>query len=248
MKFIGIIPARYDSKRFPGKVLADIRGKSMIRRVYEQVKKSNFLTDVIVGTDDERIRKHVESFGGKVMMTASHHRNGTERCNEVVSLLNTDLDTEDVVINIQGDEPFLNPQLLDQLAGSFTNQEIDIVTPIKRIINEIDLFDPGVVKVVINEANQAIYFSRSVIPFVRNFEKEEWITHHIFYKHIGIYAFKKEILSRLAALERSPLEKAESLEQLRWLENGYKVYTEITEFESIGIDSPEDLSKLSNGS
>lgn len=248
MIFIGIIPARYASKRFPGKVLADVLGQSMIRRVYEQALKSKILSQVIIGTDDERIMVHAESFGAKAIMTSRAHMNGTERCNEVITrvIKENKISDEVVVINIQADEPFLDPKMIDQLASSFDNPETGIATIIKEIRDHDTLFDPGTVKAVIDKNGKALYFSRSPIPYFRNSDKQNWLKVHRFYKHIGIYAYRSTVLGEIVSLKSTPLEEAESLEQLRWLENGFKIITQITEFESIGIDSPEDLSKLTN--
>ena len=248
MIFIGIIPARYESKRFPGKVLADVLGKSMIRRVYEQALKSEILSQVIIGTDDERIRDHAESFGAEVIMTSQKHRNGTERCNEVITrvIKENNISDEVVPINIQADEPFIDPKMIDQLASSFDNPETEIATIIKEIHDHDTLFDAGTVKAVVDKNGNALYFSRSPIPYFRNSDKQDWLKVHRFYKHIGIYAYRSGVLDKIVFLKSTPLEEAESLEQLRWLENGIKIVTQITEFESIGIDSPEDLLKLTN--
>ena len=206
----------------------------MIKRVYEQAKKATSLYDVIVATDDKRIYEEVQSFGGKVMMTASHHQNGTERCAEVVA--NTDAD---VVINIQGDEPFIHPEQIDTLASLFTDAKCSIGTLIKECNDKVLLEKPSIIKATVNKNFQALYFSRSVIPYLRNTDSD--IT---YYKHIGIYGYRVQILKEIVALKPSPLELAESLEQLRWLENGYAIQTAITEHESIAIDLPEDLERL----
>ena len=241
MRFLGIIPARYASTRFPGKPLVDILGKPMIQRVYEQV--SGQLDDVIVATDDERIYKAVEKFGGKVTMTSSNHTSGTDRCFEAYSNKNEDFD---VIINIQGDEPFIKASQIQLLKDCFYDSETDIATLVKVFSPEDDfdtLFNPNSPKVVLNKKMQAIYFSRSVIPYIRGKHHSEWLKSAVFYKHIGIYAYRSDVLKEITSLPQSDLEKAESLEQLRWLENGYTIKAGITTEETIGIDTPEDLEK-----
>ncbi len=239
---IGIIPARYASTRFPGKPLADINGMSMIQRVYEQCKRSVMLTDVIIATDDERIYKHVLEFGGNAMMTDPHHQSGTDRCAEIVERLNTDS-----VINIQGDEPFIHPEQIDLLCSALESGEVQIATLVKTISTHEELFNHNNVKVVMNKNGEALYFSRAPIPYNRNFPESDWLKHSTYYKHIGIYGYRKETLLKIAALEKTNLEVTESLEQLRWLENGYRIYTQITTLESFGIDTPEDLSRIKQG-
>lgn len=240
MKTLGIIPARFASTRFPGKPLALIGGKTMIERVYAQCQKSS-LTDIIVATDDERIYDHVKSFG-QVIMTSTHHQSGTDRCQEVIEKLPK---TYDYVINIQGDEPFIDPAQIN-LLYSLLNGETEIATLIKKIENPEHLFNSNVVKVVKGVTNQALYFSRSPIPFVRGKSEKDWLFNQTFYKHIGLYAYRTDVLKRISALKPSALEKAESLEQLRWLENGYSILTAETEIETFGIDSPEDLEAAKN--
>ena len=239
MKVIGIIPARYASTRFPGKPLALIAGKSMIERVYIQCIKSS-LSDVVVATDDDRIYNHVKDFG-RVMMTASHHQSGTDRCHEVVEKTSFK-EKFDYVINIQGDEPFIDPQQIDLLA-SLLDGKTEIATLIKKIEDKEQLFNANVVKVVKGVNNQALYFSRAAIPHVRGKDEQEWPTHHTFYKHIGMYAYRTDILKKIASLKQTTLEKTESLEQLRWLENGYTILTAETNLETLGIDTAEDLAK-----
>ena len=240
MTTIGIIPARYASTRFPGKPLIDINGKSMIQRVYEQVQKA--LIHVCVATDDTRIKDAVEGFGGKVVMTSSTHESGTDRCAEAVELFEQQENiTADTVINIQGDEPFIDPIQIEQLVGVLNNRGAQIATLIKKITDIKTLDNSNKVKVVIGKESNALYFSRSAIPFVRNFDKNEWLTHQDFYHHIGMYGYKKNILMEICKLPKSILEQSESLEQLRWLENGYSIKTAITDIESIGIDTPDDL-------
>lgn len=241
MNILGIIPARYASTRFPGKPLTDIGGVSMIRRVYEQAKRAGSLSDVLVATDDERIESHVKAFGGNVVMTSPDHQSGTDRCFEAVRKF---APASDIVINIQGDEPFIKPEQIDLAASCFSHADVQIATLVKRIGNKEDLFNPNIPKVLLNAGKEAMYFSRQTIPHIRDTAPEEWLDAHIFYKHIGIYAYRTSILAEITALKQSSLELAESLEQLRWLESGYKIKTEITDFESVAVDSPEDLQKL----
>lgn len=248
MKFVGIIPARFQSTRFPGKSLADINGKSMIQRVYERVSRSHSLSHFTVATDDERIEEHVKSFGSNVIMTSVRHPTGTDRCYEAAEKIKSSLDlaNQDVVINIQGDEPFIHPEQIDTLAECFKNEETQIATLVKELKSEAELFSPHTAKVVINKDSQALYFSRSPIPFYRNKEQKEWLSTHRYWKHIGIYAYRLQTLKQLVNLMQSPLEIVESLEQLRWLENGYKIKVAITDRESVCIDTPEDLERVKN--
>ena len=241
MRSIAIIPARYASTRFPAKPLAILGGKMVVERVYEQVKKA--IDKVVVATDDERIYDAVMSFGGEVVMTSSEHRSGTDRCAEAYEKLGYEAD---IVLNIQGDEPFIAPEQIETLVKCFDSEKIDIATLVKPFSAEdgIDaLENPNSPKVVINKAQEAIYFSRSVVPYLRGVERSEWLKNHTFYKHIGIYAFRAETLKRVTTLPQSPLEKAESLEQLRWLESGYKIGVGVTNIETVGIDTPEDLER-----
>lgn len=240
MKFLGIIPARYASSRFPGKPLIDIEGKTMIQRVYEQVKKSTKLNEVVVATDDQRIAQTVLSFGGKVVMTAEHHQSGTDRCAEVI----TDIEGYDVAINIQGDEPFIDPAQIDLLAHCFEDTTTQIATLVKEITAEEELFNVNIPKVVRNSKGEAIYFSRQTIPFLRAVENDQWLQKQTFYKHIGIYAYQVDTLKALTQLPISMLEEAEALEQLRWLENGYTIQTAITMHETVAVDTKEDLAKI----
>jgi 3-deoxy-manno-octulosonate cytidylyltransferase (CMP-KDO synthetase) len=239
MDIIGIIPARYQSVRFPGKPLIDLAGKAMIVRTYEQASKVKQLTDVVVATDDERIYQAVDSSGGKAVMTASTHSSGTERCAEVLTLLNMNI-ANTIVVNIQGDEPFIQPQQIEELIGCFDNENTQIATLVKELNTENTLHNPNIVKAVLSNTGNVLYFSRSVIPFVRNIS----LTDIPFYKHIGIYAYRAETLNEIVKLPLSSLEKAESLEQLRWLQAGYKIQTCITQYEdTIGIDTMEDVEK-----
>lgn len=250
MKIIGIIPARYASSRFPGKPLVSIEGKSMIRRVFEQASKAKSLDRVIVATDDSRIFDHVKEFGGEVVMTCPNHQNGSSRCQEVVDILkHSDQTTNyEVILNIQGDEPFINPEQIDKTAGLFTDKSVEIGTLAKKITSTEELFNTNVVKVIFGTKKNAVYFSRQAVPFLRDFPEEEWVNHSDYFKHIGIYGYTAEVLSEIVKLKPSRLEKAEKLEQLRWLENGYHIAVEITEFEGVAIDTPDDLSKLTNRS
>lgn len=239
MKIVGVIPARYASSRFPGKPLVDINGKSMIRRVYEQVIKAG-LDKVVVATDDFRILDHVQDFGGEVVLTSPDHQSGTDRCYEAYTLQKARFD---VVINIQGDEPFIQPRQIETLTSCFAKPETQIATLIKKISVPEELFNPNMPKVVTSLDNQAIYFSRHPIPFCRQADSIEWVHRHSYFKHIGIYGFRAEVLAQITRLAPSSLEKAESLEQLRWLEHGYRITTAQTDLETFGIDTPEDLEK-----
>jgi len=243
MKFLGIIPARYASTRFPGKPLADIGGKMMIQRVYEQVKTC--LDDVWVATDDERIATAVRGFGGQVVMTSDQHRSGTDRCLEAVRHINGDYE---VIINIQGDEPFIQPTQIESLKNCFlqdsTTKLATLVKPFAAKDGFEALNNPNSPKVVLNIKGEAMYFSRSVIPYLRGVEPEQWLEHRTYYKHIGIYAYTAETLAKIAALPQSPMELTESLEQLRWLENGYSIKTAVTDIENLAVDTPEDLERI----
>lgn len=243
MNFFGIIPARFASSRFPGKPLVEIDGISMIRRVYEQAEKAGCLSKVIVATDDERILHHITSFGGNVIMTSLKHQTGTDRCFEAAQALGI-TGKQDVIINIQGDEPFIHPLQIEKIASCFHSANTEIATLIKKITDYEDLFNPNKPKVIINNLKEAIYFSRSPLPYLREIENSEWLQHHEYYKHIGIYAYRMGILEKITRLSPSSLELAESLEQLRWIENGFKIKTETTDFDSLSIDTPDDLIKL----
>lgn len=241
MKFIGIIPARYASTRFPAKPLAMLGGKSVIQRVYEQA--SAVLAEVYVATDDERIEAHVRSFGGNVVMTSPDHRSGTDRCYEAYLRIGG---KHDVIVNIQGDEPFVQVSQLESLKACFDDAFTQIATLVKPFTPDSGydaLENVNSPKVVLNTNMNALYFSRSIIPYQRNADKKEWLRNHTYYKHIGLYAYRAEVLKEITSLPQSSLEMAESLEQLRWLENGYTIKAGITEVETIGIDTPEDLRK-----
>lgn len=241
MKFLGIIPARYASTRFPAKPLALLGGKPVIQRVYEQVVK--LLDDAVVATDDERIEAAVKAFGGKVVMTSTSHRSGTDRCYEALTKVYGEFD---VVINIQGDEPFIQPSQIRTVMDCFEDSSTQIATLVKPFTPQ-DGFDAlenvNSPKVVVNKQMQALYFSRSIIPFFRNKDKKEWLAGHTYYKHIGLYAYRTEVLKEITQLPQSSLELAESLEQLRWLENGYVIKVGESQVETIGIDTPEDLAR-----
>ncbi|MCO6499978.1 MAG: 3-deoxy-manno-octulosonate cytidylyltransferase [Vicingus serpentipes] len=241
MKILGIIPSRYGSTRFPGKPLIDINGKSMIQRVYEQAQQAGHLTDVVVATDDNRIVEHVKKFNGKVILTSSHHESGTDRCAEVIEKVENEFQ---VVINIQGDEPFIDPEQINQLCQCFDDEQTDIATLIKKIDNKEELFNPNKPKVVIDENHFAMLFSRAAIPYLKEWDKELWLNKHTYFKHIGIYGYRVEVLKKIAVLPVSKLEKAEGLEQLRWLENGFNIKVTETTHEAISIDTPEDLEKI----
>lgn len=242
MNFIGIIPARYESTRFPGKPLAMIKNKPMIQWVYENASKA--LSEVYVATDDMRIFNAVEAFGGKVVKTLDTHQSGTDRCAEAAQKLSATINF-DVVVNIQGDEPFIKPEQIELLKSCF-NSDAEIATLVKKIDSSEELFNPNRPKVVIAENNNALYFSRSPIPFVRGTDEKDWTTKNNFWAHIGMYAFKTDVLEKTTQLKQGKLELAESLEQLRWLENGYTIKTAETTTQSIGIDTPEDLEAALN--
>ncbi len=240
---IAIIPARYASSRFPGKPLADIKGKTMIRRVYEKV--GAIIDRVVVATDDDRIYQEVERFGGKALMTSTDHRSGTDRCAEAISILEKGGEEEpDIIINIQGDEPFIRHEQIEALKSCFTDDSTEIATLINPIVDSEVLTNPNRAKVVIDTNGFALYFSRSIIPFLRNTSNTDWHLYHKFYQHIGIYAYRTDVLKKIVLLRESALERAESLEQLRWLENGYRIKTAVTNHETYGIDTPEDLRKV----
>ena len=241
LKFLGIIPARYASTRFPAKPLAMLGGKTVIQRVYEQVV--GILDDAYVATDDERIEEAVKAFGGKVVMTSVNHKSGTDRCYEAYTKIEGDFD---VIVNIQGDEPFIQPSQLETVKACFDDIATQIATLVKPFTPENGfeaLENINSPKVVLNKNMNALYFSRSIIPYQRNVEKQDWLKNHTYYKHIGLYAYRAEVLKEITSLPQSSLELAESLEQLRWLENGYTIKAGITEVETIGIDTPQDLEK-----
>lgn len=238
MKIIGIIPARYGSSRFPGKPLAMIGEKTMIRRTYEQVLKAS-LDGVVVATDHQRIFDEVRNFGGRVVMTSPDHKSGTDRCSEALGLI---WGKYDAVVNIQGDEPFIDPRQIDQVTELIRRDDTCLATLAKRIIDPSKVANPNTVKVVFDIEGNALYFSRHAIPFVRGVEREQWFEKAEYYQHIGIYAYKTDTLHAISAMPEGRLEQAESLEQLRWLENGLRIRVGVTDLpDSISIDTPEDL-------
>ena len=236
MKFIGIIPARYASTRFPGKPLAMLGGRTVIQRVYEQA--SAVLEEAYVATDDERIFKAVEEFGGQVVMTRQDHKSGTDRIEEAAEKIGTQAD---VIINIQGDEPFIQKSQIENLKSLFENSETQIGTLGKKFESIEAATNPNSPKIVTDKNGFALYFSRSVIPYIRGKEQAEWLQHFPFLKHLGLYAYRRDVLRQITQLPQSPLEMAESLEQLRWLENGYRIRVGLTDMETVGIDTPDDL-------
>ncbi|MBR3798054.1 MAG: 3-deoxy-manno-octulosonate cytidylyltransferase [Bacteroidales bacterium] len=243
MNIAAIIPARYASTRFPGKPLININGKTMVHNVYTQASK--VFDTVYVATDDERIANEVKRFGGKYVMTSKKHKSGTDRCAEaIVKIEETEGKEFDVVVNIQGDEPFIKTEQLEELKKCFNKKRTQIATLVKPINNKEDIFNPNKPKVVISTSHEAIYFSRSPIPYLRGHKETNWISKHLYYKHIGLYGYRKDVLLEITKLAQTPLEIAESLEQLRWIENGYKIKVAFTEHESISIDTPKDLERI----
>ncbi len=238
MKVVGIIPARYASSRFPGKPLAMLKGKYVVQHVVEQVSK--VLTDVYVATDDERIAKAVEEFGGKVILTRADHQSGTDRIAEAVSKLEA---VYDVVVNIQGDEPFIHESQIRTVVECFEDPTTDIATLGKKFDTLSAAKNPNSPKIILDNNNCAMYFTRALVPYIRNKAEEEWLEAYPFLKHIGLYAYRTEVLKAITRLPQSSLELAESLEQLRWLQNGYKIKVGLTDIETIGIDTPEDLER-----
>lgn len=239
MKVIGIIPSRYASTRFPSKPLAMIKGKTMIQRVWEQAWKSK-LDAVVVATDDMRIADEVLKFGGQYVLTDPNHRSGTDRCREALYMVEGQYDA---VVNIQGDEPFIDPAQINQVIELIGRDDTQLASLAKRIEDEDELFSPNVVKVVMDKQGNALYFSRNPIPFMRNLDRDKWLQKGEFYKHIGLYAYKTETLCQIAEMQSTKLEMAESLEQLRWLENGLRIRMGVTQLESLSIDTQEDYEK-----
>lgn len=237
----GIIPARYASTRFPGKALIDIRGKSMIQRVYEEAAKSASLHALAVATDDQRILEHVRSFGGDAVMTGADHPSGTDRCWDALQQMG---EGYRYVINIQGDEPFINPAQIDELAAILQDGTIELATQMIPVRAADELFDEGEVKIVLNNKTEALYFSRTPIPFIRGVDQSIWHRHYPYYRQVGMYAYRRDVLQKITQLPVSSLERAESLEQLRWLEHGFTIKCVITRFESHCIDAPEDVEKV----
>ena len=243
MQILGIIPSRYASTRFPGKPLAMIGSKTMIHRVYERASQA--FDDVVVATDDQRIFNEVGKFGGKVVMTSEKHQSGTDRCAEAAKIYSEQTGkTFAAVINIQGDEPFVDPDQLRQLGSLFNDSSVEIATLVKRAKTSDEVFSENTAKVIVNTNNEAVYFSRSPIPFYRGKEREQWVTSHVYYRHIGVYAYRSDILQKITLLPQSGLELAERLEQNRWIENAYKIKVCLTDFEGLAVDTPEDLEKI----
>ena len=238
MKFMAIIPARYASTRFPGKPLAILGGKTVIQRVYEQV--STVLDEVYVATDDERIFQAVKAFGRQAVMTRTDHKSGTDRIEEAADKIGS---AADVIINVQGDEPFIQPSQIATLMQLFEAPETQIGTLGKPFESMEQVLNPNSPKIVCDVRGYAMYFSRSVIPFVRGQEQDSWLTHFPYLKHLGLYAYRRSVLHEITQLPQSPLELAESLEQLRWLQNGYRIRVGLTDVETVGIDTPEDLKR-----
>ncbi len=245
MRVVAIIPARYASTRFPAKPLALLGGMSVIERVYRRVSQAEVVDRVVVATDDKRIYDAVELFGGAVVMTSESHKSGTDRCYEAYTKIAQEVGDYDIVINVQGDEPFIAPEQIELLVECFSrDRDVDIATLVKpfEVSDGIEaLENPNSPKVVVDNSQRAIYFSRSVIPYLRGVDRSEWLSHHQYYKHIGMYGFRSEALKSVTALPSSSLEIAESLEQLRWIESGYNIGVGVTNLQTIGIDTPEDL-------
>jgi 3-deoxy-manno-octulosonate cytidylyltransferase (CMP-KDO synthetase) len=239
-RILGIIPARFASTRFPGKPLIDIQGKSMVQRVYEQALTSTKLDEVVVATDDERILLHINNLGYRAILTSDQHQSGTDRCAEVANKL----PGFDVIINIQGDEPFIDPKQIDLLCSCFADPETVLATLVKEIQSVEELNNPNSPKVIINRLSEAIYFSRTPIPYFRGKVQSEWLQEHSYYKHIGIYGYRTDTLLAITQLPISALERVEALEQLRWIENGYQIKTAVTDIETQAIDTPEDLERI----
>lgn len=238
-KILGIIPARYESQRLPQKVLREIGGKPMIQRVYEQCIQAKSLNKVLVAVDDQRIFDCVQAFGGEALMTSDEHPSGTDRCAEVASQVK---DAYPIVINIQGDQPFIEPAQIDELAALFDNPQTEIATLAREITSYEELIDDTEAKIALDQHDHALYMSRSPIPYLRGFPMKEWPFHQKFYKHVGIYGFKTEVLIEVSHIPPSPLELSERLEQLRWL-SYYKIKVGITQYDTFSVDTPEDLDK-----
>jgi 3-deoxy-manno-octulosonate cytidylyltransferase (CMP-KDO synthetase) len=239
---LAIIPARWASTRFPGKPLVDIGGKTMIQRVYEQVQQCPLIDKIVVATDHTGIMEHVAAFGGEALMTAADHVSGTDRCAEVARQVSA----ATIILNVQGDEPFVQPEQLTLLIETLSAAACPIATLGKKITDSEAIFNPNIVKIVPSQQGQALYFSRHPIPYVRGTEQAYWVEKAVFYKHIGLYAFQAEALQAISRLSPTPLEIAESLEQLRWMDYGYGIAVGITDLETIGIDTPDDLKKISH--
>jgi 3-deoxy-manno-octulosonate cytidylyltransferase (CMP-KDO synthetase) len=242
MEIIAIIPARFASTRFPAKLLKEIGGKTILQMVYEQCQKTKYLNKVVVATDNEEIFNSAEAFGGEVVMSSIEHKSGTDRCAEILKVYGGKA-AYDYVVNIQGDEPTISPETIDKLCLAL-DHEIEIATVYKKIEKLDSLLSANVVKVISDEKKNALYFSRSPIPHLRDIKVDDWLNHHSFNKHLGIYAFRSDVLEKITRLPQSNLENMEKLEQLRWLSNGFKIKLIETNHESIGIDTPEDFERL----
>jgi 3-deoxy-manno-octulosonate cytidylyltransferase (CMP-KDO synthetase) len=240
MSVLAIIPARYASTRFPGKPLVNIKGKSMLQRVYEQTIKAKKIDEVLIATDDERISNHCKEIGAKVIITAVHHPSGTDRCFEAYQLNNKKFD---YVLNVQGDEPFLDPEQINSLIN-VCDGHVEIATQMIKCHDSSVLFDKGEVKIILNTNKEALYFSRNVIPYIKGIDQADWHKHYNYYRHVGMYVYRTDILEKITRLKPSALELAESLEQLRWVENGYKIKCVETDFDSHCVDTPEDIEKV----
>ena len=243
MKILGIIPARYSSTRFPGKPLVKINDKPMIEHVWNGVMSTGLVDRILVATEDKRILEAVHNFGGEAVMTSKMHKSGTDRCSEAIQKID-DLDSYDVIINIQGDEPKVAAEHIRLVAATFDDPDVQIATLKKKITSLAELNSTNTVKVVCDLSGNALYFSRQPIPYLRNIATEMWLRRQSYFKHIGIYAFRRGVLQQVVQLAQTRLEKSESLEQLRWLENGYRIAVRETTKESVAIDIPEDLNKL----
>jgi len=241
LKIVGIIPARYASQRLPAKPLAEIQGKPMIQHVYERARETKLLTDVIVATDDARIEAAVKQFGGKAAMTPADIQSGSDRIAFVARTIDAD-----IVVNVQGDEPLIDPKLIDETVQVLIDDEKAVVsTAVKRITSLDDLLTPNIVKVVLDKNNYALYFTRSLVPFVReSSEVTDWLKHAVFYKHFGLYVYRSAFLQEYSLLKPTPLEMAEKLEQLRILEHGYRIKAAVTSYDSIPVDTAEDLDRV----
>ena len=246
MKILALIPARYASSRFPGKPLALVHGKPMIQRVYEQTVKA--FPNACVATDDERIYNAVKEFGGKVVMTSTSHNSGTDRCHEALKNYCAETgETFDVVINVQGDEPYIKPQQLEQLGACFNDLSVELATLVKRVIGKEELMNPNSPKVIVDKNGDAIYFSRTPIPYSRDVEvTDEYVNSTPFFRHIGLYGYRVDTLARICAMPQGFLEKTEKLEQLRWIENGLKIRVAETEFQTHAVDTEEDLAFINS--
>lgn len=240
-RVVVVIPARYGSQRLPAKPLADICGKPMVQHVYERAARAKLVNAVLVATDDERIMSAVRGFGGRAVMTPESLQTGTDR----IAYVARSLPDAEIIVNVQGDEPLVEPAMIDEAVEPLLHDNsVNVGTLVKKIDNNADLSNPGIVKVVLDREGNGIYFSRSPIPFGRDIQQSEWLRHHIYYKHIGLYVFHREFLNRFSEMNQTPLEKTEKLEQLRILENGYKIRCTVTSFDSVPVDTQDDLERV----